>query len=40
MYTIQENLKKNLLNNLIRNVTKVKYIERKLLETMKKDYVV
>ena len=40
MYTIQENLKKNLLNNLIRNVTKVKYIERKLLEIMKKDYVV
>ena len=40
MYTIQENLKKNLLNNLIRNVTKVKYIERKLLETMKKDYAV
>ena len=40
MYTIQENLKKNLLNNLIRNVTKVRYIERKLLETMKKDYVV
>ena len=40
MYTIQENLKKNLLNNFIRNVTKVKYIERKLLETMKKDYVV
>ena len=40
MYTIQENLKKNLLNNLIRNVTKVKYIVRKLLETMKKDYVV
>ena len=36
MSTIPENKKKNSLNNLIKNVMKIKNIQKEIVETMKK----